>query len=283
MQDAHGKAQRKPQWLKVKLHNTQGFAEVASIVGQHGLHTICSSGKCPNISECWSARTATFMIAGEICTRSCKFCATLSGRPLPLDTNEPIKVARSIKLMGLRHAVVTSVDRDDLVDGGANHWVSTVEAIRQQSPTTTIELLIPDFDGREDLLELIVAVGADIVGHNIETVERLTSSTRSRATYATSLKALEYLALRGVQTKSGLMVGLGETFDEVLTTLRDLYNVGVRRATIGQYLQPTKNHLEVVEYITPQTFELYRVAALEMGYTHMFSAPMVRSSYMAEL
>lgn len=274
---------RKPQWLKLRLHNTEGFAEVASLVKQHDLHTICSSGRCPNISECWSRRTATFMIAGDICTRSCRFCATKSGRPLPLDSNEPIKVARSIKIMKLRHAVITSVDRDDLPDGGADHWVSTVEAIKKESPDTTIELLIPDFDAHAELLQKIVDSKAHIIGHNIETVRRITPSARSRATYDRSLEVLQLLNQMGADTKSGLMVGLGETFDEVIQTLKDLYNVGVRRATIGQYLQPTAEHLPVADYITPQTFDVYAQRAREIGFTHIFSAPLVRSSYMAEL
>lgn len=283
MSKVRGEVTRKPQWLKLRLHNTEGFAEVASLVKQHDLHTICSSGRCPNISECWSRGTATFMIAGDICTRNCRFCATASGRPLPLDPNEPIKLARSIKIMKLRHAVITSVDRDDLADGGAAHWVATVEAVKNECPNTTIELLIPDFDAKTDLLQMVVNSGAHIIGHNIETVRRLTPTSRSRATYDRSLNVLKILKEMGADTKSGLMVGLGETFDEVIQTLQDLYDAGVRRATIGQYLQPTPEHLPVADYITPETFELYASRAKEMGYTHIFSAPLVRSSYMAEL
>ncbi|MFI3295303.1 MAG: lipoyl synthase, partial [Rikenellaceae bacterium] len=245
--------------------------------------TICSSGRCPNISECWSRRTATFMIGGDICTRSCRFCATSSGRPKELDMSEPLKVARAIRILGLHHAVITSVDRDDLEDGGAGHWVRTVEAVRREAPETTLELLIPDFDAREELLRMIVESGADIVGHNIETVERLTPSSRSRATYRGSLEVLRMLGEMGAQTKSGLMLGLGESEKEVERTLEDLYEVGVRRATIGQYLQPTAKHLSVERYVTPEEFERYATRAREIGYTHIFSAPLVRSSYMAEL
>lgn len=283
MLKAQREVARKPQWLKLRLHNTAGFAEVASLVKQHDLHTICTSGRCPNISQCWSRGTATFMIAGEICTRACRFCATKSGRPLPLDPNEPIKVARSIKIMKLRHAVITSVDRDDLADGGAGHWVSTVEAIRNESPQTTIELLIPDFDARAELLDKVISASPHIIGHNIETVRRITPAARSVATYDRSIQVLKYLSDNGAVTKSGLMVGLGETFDEVIQTLVDLHRAGVRRATIGQYLQPTEQHLTVAEYITPETFDLYAQKAREIGFTHIFSAPLVRSSYMAEL
>lgn len=283
MLKAHLEGQRKPSWLKLRLHNTAQYAEVASLVKQHDLHTICSSGRCPNISECWSKRVATFMIGGDICTRSCRFCATKSGRPLPLDTNEPIKVARSIRLMKLKHAVVTSVDRDDLPDGGASHWVATVAAIKSEAPETTIEILIPDFDARAELLQVIVDSGADIVGHNIETVRRITPSARSRATYDGSMKVLRLLNEMGAVTKSGLMVGIGETYDEVVETLQDLYNAGCKRATIGQYLQPTQTHLPVERYVTPEEFDKYAEVAKEIGFTHIFSAPLVRSSYLAEL
>lgn len=274
---------RKPDWLKIRLPHSADYAAVASLVDRYGLHTICSSGKCPNISECWSAATATFMIAGDICTRNCRFCATASGRPLPLDTNEPKKLARSVEIMKLRHAVVTSVDRDDLPDGGAAHWALTVAAIREKCPQTTIEILIPDFDGRTELLDVIIEAKADIVGHNMETVRRVSPSVRSRATYDNSLSVLKYLSSKGVDTKSGLMVGLGETFEEVVETLQDLYNAGVRRATIGQYLQPSTQHVEVFEYVTPETFDKYKQEALSIGFSRIESAPLVRSSYHAEL
>lgn len=273
----------KPDWLKIRLPRSEQYARTSSLVEQNGLHTICSSGKCPNISECWSNATATFMIAGEICTRACRFCATASGRPLPLDPAECEKIAHSVDVMKLRHAVITSVDRDDLDDGGAAHWVATVKAIAEKCPNTTIEILIPDFDGRRDLLDIIAGAGAHIIGHNMETVRRVSPLVRSRATYDRSLEVLGYLSSKGVITKSGLMVGLGETPEEVIETLGDMYNVGVRRATIGQYLQPSKSHVEVAQYVHPDTFEMFRQKALDLGFTHIESAPLVRSSYHAKL
>lgn len=273
---------KKPEWLKIRLHRTAEYADVQRIVRDHSLHTICSSGLCPNKAECWSRRTATFMILGEICTRNCRFCATLSGRPLPPDPSEPAKLAESVRLMGLRHVVVTSVTRDDLPDGGAAHWAECVRAIRAENPDVTIELLIPDLDAKPDLLDTVIASGPDIIGHNIETVERLTPQVRSRARYATSLRTLELLARRGAATKSGLMLGLGESDDEVLQTLRDLRQAGVRIVTLGQYLRPTLEHYPVAEYITPEKFEAYRQQALAMGFDYCASAPMVRSSYRAQ-
>jgi len=272
----------KPGWLKIRLHRTPEYAQVRRIVEQHGLHTICSSGKCPNQAECWSRRTATFMILGDICTRGCRFCATRTGRPLPPDPDEPQKVAESVALMKLKYVVVTSVTRDDLPDGGAAHWAATVEAIRRSNPDAAIELLIPDLDARPDLLDVVIASGPDIIGHNIETVERLTPEVRSRAKYRTSLATLRYLASRGVAAKSGLMVGLGESDDEVLQALGDLREAGVGIVTLGQYLRPTLEHHPVAAYITPEKFEWYRLRALEMGFSYCASAPLVRSSYMAE-
>lgn len=274
---------RKPDWLRLHVHNTSEYAQVSTLVKEHNLHTICSSGMCPNKSECWSKRRATFMIAGDICTRRCRFCATKSGRPLPLDENEPAKIADSVRVMGLRHAVITSVDRDDLEDLGVRHWIRTVQEIKRICPGTSVEILIPDFQGRHDLLDMILTSGADVYGHNIETVRRLTPATRSRATYDCSMEVLGYLTEKGADTKSGLMVGLGETVDEALETLSDLYSKGVRRVTIGQYLQPSKDHLEVAEYVTPETFEFYAREARRMGFTRIASAPLVRSSYLAEL
>ena len=237
---------------------------------------------CPNQAECWSRRTATFMILGDICTRGCRFCATRTGRPLAPDAGEPARVAESVALMKLRYVVVTSVTRDDLPDGGASHWAATVEAIRSQNPDAVIELLIPDLDARPELLDAVAASKPDIIGHNIETVERLTPVVRSRAKYRTSLEALRHLSEEGVVTKSGLMVGLGENDDEVLQTLRDLREAGVRIVTLGQYLRPTLEHYPVAAYITPEKFEWYRLRALEMGFSYCASAPLVRSSYMAE-
>lgn len=273
---------KKPDWLKIRLHRSDEFARVRKIVEERGLHTICSSGKCPNQAECWSRRTATFMILGEICTRGCRFCATRTGRPLAPDADEPQKVAESIALMGLRYAVITSVTRDDLPDGGAAHWAATVEAIRRRNPDTVIELLIPDLDARPELLDKVLASAPDIVGHNIETVERLTPALRSRARYRTSLETLRYLGERGAVTKSGMMVGLGESDEEVLRTLADLRGAGVGIVTLGQYLRPTLEHYPVAAYVAPEKFEQYRRQALEMGFSYCASAPLVRSSYRAE-
>lgn len=272
----------KPEWLKIKLHNGEGYADVAQIVDRYKLHTICSSGKCPNKAECWSRRTATFMILGDICTRGCRFCATQTGNPLPIDSNEPLGVARSIELMGLKHAVITSVTRDDLPDGGAAHWAAVVRSVRERNPQTTIEVLIPDFDGREELIDIVLDSKPDIVGHNIETVERLTPLVRSRARYRTSLQTIGCIARNGGVAKSGIMVGLGESEEEVLETLRDLADAGCRIVTLGQYLRPSHKHWEVAEYVTPEKFERYKQKALEMGFDYVASAPLVRSSYLAE-
>ena len=273
---------RKPDWLKIRLHRTAEYAEVRHIVEEHHLHTICSSGRCPNQAECWSRRTATFMILGDICTRGCRFCATQTGRPLPPNPAEPQEVAESVHLMQLKYVVLTSVTRDDLEDGGAHHWAATVEAIREKNPDAAIELLIPDLDAKAHLLDVILASKADIVGHNIETVERLTPLVRSRAKYRTSLATLRYLSEQGAHTKSGIMVGLGESDDEVLQTLQDLRDAGVRIVTLGQYLRPSLEHYPVAAYITPEKFDWYRQKALEMGFDYCASAPLVRSSYLAE-
>lgn len=277
-----GSSVRKPDWLKIRLHRTADYAAVRRIVEEHHLHTICSSGRCPNQADCWSRRTATFMILGDICTRGCRFCATQTGRPLPPDPQEPSEVAASVSLMQLRYVVLTSVTRDDLSDGGAAHWAATVRAVRERCPDAAIELLIPDMDARPDLLDVVLASGADIIGHNIETVERLTSDVRSRAKYRTSLATLRYMSEQGAVTKSGLMLGLGETEEEVLQTLADLRDAGVRIVTLGQYLRPTLGHWPVAAYITPEKFEWYRQRALEMGFSYCASAPLVRSSYLAE-
>ena len=273
---------KKPEWLKIRLQSNEGSAEVERIVREHNLHTICSSGLCPNKAECWRRRTATFMILGDICTRGCRFCATKTGIPLAPDPAEPEKVAESVRLMGLRHAVVTSVTRDDLPDGGAQHWAAVVEAIRRSNGDATIELLIPDLDARADLIEIVAASKPDIIGHNIETVERLTPLVRSRAKYRTSLRTLEIISNMGLVSKSGLMVGLGESDDEVIQTLGDLRNVGTEIVTLGQYLRPSLEHYPVAAYITPEKFEWYRLQALEMGFSYCASAPLVRSSYLAD-
>ena len=273
---------RKPEWLKIRLHKSETFAEVARIVREHSLHTICSSGRCPNKAECWSKRTATFMILGDVCTRGCRFCATKTGKPLPPNPAEPHEVAESVNLMGLRYVVVTSVTRDDLVDGGATHWAHTVEAVKAKNPNATIELLIPDFDAKPALLDVVIASKPDVIGHNIETVERLTPSVRAKATYRTSLATLRYMSEQGVTTKSGLLVGLGESEEEVVQTLQDLREAGVKVVTIGQYLRPSEEQIPVAEYITPETFERYRQLALDMGFSHCASGPLVRSSYLAD-
>ena len=273
---------RKPEWLKIRLHKSETFAEGARIVREHSLHTICSSGRCPNKAECWSKRTATFMILGDVCTRGCRFCATKTGKPLPPNPAEPHEVAESVNLMGLRYVVVTSVTRDDLVDGGATHWAHTVEAVKAKNPNATIELLIPDFDAKPALLDVVIASKPDVIGHNIETVERLTPTVRAKATYRTSLATLRYMSEQGVTTKSGLMVGLGESEEEVVQTLQDLREAGVKVVTIGQYLRPSEEQIPVAEYITPETFERYRQLALDMGFSHCASGPLVRSSYLAD-
>lgn len=273
---------RKPDWLKVNFGANEKYAETKRIVDGHCLHTICSSGRCPNIGECWGRGTATFMIGGDICTRACKFCNTKSGRPAPLDETEPANVARSVKLMKLRYAVITSVDRDDLPDLGASHWVKTISEVKSVAPETALEVLIPDFQGRNDLLDMIADAGADVVSHNIETVRRLTPEVRSRAKYETSLHVLQYLSYKAVTVKSGLMVGLGETAEEVESTMDDLLSCGCRILTIGQYLQPTHRHYPVHEYITPAQFDYYKQAALAKGFKEVESAPLVRSSYRAD-
>ena len=272
----------KPEWLKIKLHDGEGYAEVAHIVERHGLHTICSSGKCPNKAECWSRKTATFMILGDICTRGCKFCATPTGRPLPIDPNEPQKVAESIRLMGLKHAVITSVDRDDLPDAGAEHWRRVIEAVKATNPDTTIEVLLPDFDGKEELMDIVIAAKPHILGHNLETIRRITPLVRSKAKYDTSLKTLAYFAASGIPTKSGLMVGLGESHEEVLEALADLRKAGVEIVTLGQYLRPTAKHYPVDKYVTPEEFDQFKKEGLEMGFKYVASAPLVRSSYLAD-
>lgn len=273
---------RKPEWLKIKLPEGEGFRSIDTIVKSHGLHTICTSGKCPNMAECWANGTATFMILGDICTRSCKFCNVKTGRPLPPDPMEPTHLANSIHLMKLKHAVITSVDRDDLSDKGASFWAETVSTIRRINPGTTLETLIPDFDAEHELLNRIIEVKPEIVSHNIETVKRLTPHVRSRAKYNTSLKVLQYLSENGINAKSGIMVGLGEKEDEVLDTMDDLLEVGCNILTIGQYLQPSHDHYPVSRYITPEEFENYKQVGLEKGFKFVESGPLVRSSYHAE-
>lgn len=272
----------KPKWLRVKLPTGDSYKKVRSLVDQHKLHTICESGNCPNMGECWGAGTATFMILGNTCTRSCGFCAVNTGRPDEADVFEPARVAQSVKLMGVKHAVITSVDRDDLSDGGSEIWAMTVRAIRRQSPETTLETLIPDFMGKWDNLQRIIEVAPEIVSHNLETVRRLTKEVRIQAKYDRSLEVLLRLKKGGMKTKSGVMLGLGETDAEVIETMDDLRSVGCDVLTLGQYLQPTPKHLAVQEFITPETFDRYREVGLEKGFRFVESGPLVRSSYHAE-
>ncbi len=272
----------KPKWLRVKLPTGKKYTQLRSLVDKYDLHTICTSGSCPNMGECWGEGTATFMILGNICTRSCGFCGVKTGRPEQVDWEEPEKVARSIKIMGIKHAVVTSVDRDDLKDMGSIIWAETVKAIRRMNPETTLETLIPDFQGIERHLDRIVDVAPEVVSHNMETVKRLTREVRIQAKYERSLEVLRYLKEAGVnRTKSGIMLGLGELEEEVLDTMRDLREAKVDVVTIGQYLQPSKKHLPVKEFITPEQFKKYETLGLEMGFRHVESGALVRSSYKA--
>ena len=273
---------KKPKWLKVKLPTGQAYKAVRGITKSHDLHTICESGNCPNMGECWGAGTATFMILGNICTRSCGFCNVMTGRPLAVDILEPKKVARSVQLMKVKHAVITSVDRDDLKDGGSSIWVETINEIRKENPETTMETLIPDFKGRLKDIQPIIDVAPEVVSHNMETVRRLTKKVRIQAKYDRSLDVLRFLNEGGIKTKSGIMLGLGETEAEVVETMHDLREVGVSIMTIGQYLQPSKKHLSVLEFITPAQFDKYRDIGLSLGFQHVESSPLVRSSYHAE-
>ena len=270
---------RKPDWLKIRLGGNDRFLRTKQIVESHCLHTICTSGKCPNLGDCWSRGTATFMIGGDICTRSCRFCNTLTGKPKPVDPDEPFRVAESIRLMSLQYAVVTSVDRDDLPDLGARHWADTIRQIKKVNPQTHLEVLIPDFQGRTDLIDCIVEAKPNVIAHNLETIRRLTPQIRSAARYEVSLSVLAFAAAKGIPAKTGIMVGLGETAAEVEELMDDARQAGVSMLTIGQYLQPTRKHIPVAEYVTPQQFEAYRTLAISKGFRHVESAPLVRSSY----
>jgi len=274
---------QKPKWLRVKLPVGKKYTELRSVVDKYKLNTICTSGSCPNMGECWTEGTATFMILGNICTRSCGFCGVKTGRPENVDWEEPEKVARSIKLMEIKHAVITSVDRDDIKDGGSIIWAETINAIRRANPTTTLETLIPDFQGNKTNVDRILAVAPEVISHNLETVRRLTREVRIQAKYDRSLEVLKYMKDQGQQrTKSGIMLGLGETEDEVMETMQDLANAKVDILTIGQYLQPSKNHLPVKEFITPEQFEKYKSIGLDMGFKYVESGALVRSSYRAQ-
>jgi lipoic acid synthetase len=273
----------KPKWLRVKLPTGKKYTSLRGLVDKYNLHTICTSGSCPNMGECWTEGTATFMILGNVCTRSCGFCGVKTGRPEDVDWDEPEKVARSIKIMGIKHAVITSVDRDDLKDMGSIIWAETVKSIRRMNPETTLETLIPDFQGDTTNIDRIIAVRPEVVSHNMETVKRLTREVRIQAKYEKSLEVLRYLKDNGInRTKSGMMLGLGETEEEVIQTMRDLRDVNLDILTIGQYLQPSKKHLPVKEFITPEQFQKYEEIGLEMGFRHVESSPLVRSSYKAQ-
>ncbi|MGB2412501.1 MAG: lipoyl synthase [Schleiferiaceae bacterium] len=274
---------KKPKWLRVKLPTGENYKNVRGLVDKYKLHTICESGHCPNMGECWGAGTATFMILGNICTRSCGFCNVATGRPETVDWEEPEKVARSVKLMKVKHAVLTSVDRDDLADGGSIIWAETVKAIRRISPQTTMETLIPDFKGELHNVDRIIEANPEIVSHNMETVRRLTRKVRIQAQFDRSLMVLKYLKDNGIhRTKSGIMLGLGETKEEIIDAMKDLREADVDILTLGQYLQPTPKHLPVVEFITPEIFEELKEIGLEMGFRYVESGPLVRSSYHAE-
>lgn len=273
---------RKPDWLKIKLPMGQLSVEVMRTVRGHHLNTICTSGRCPNQGECWGCGTATFMIAGNVCTRACKFCNVATGRPSPLDPREPERVAASVRLLKLKHVVITSVDRDDVEDLGAAHWVEVIQAVKRLNPETTMEVLIPDFQGRPELVQRILDVQPEVVSHNLETVRRLSDQVRSRATYEVSLQVIGQVAASGTVAKSGIMLGLGETREEILRTMDDLRAVGCRVMTIGQYLQPTARNIEVKAYIRPEVFEEYKRIGLEKGFDFVESGPLVRSSYHAE-
>jgi lipoic acid synthetase len=273
---------RLPSWLKMQRASGETYTKVKHIVLENHLHTICTSGNCPNIGECWNRGTATFMILGEICTRACKFCATKTGRPLPPDPDEANRLAESVKAMKLKHCVITSVDRDDLPDAGSSIWAETILRVKEVNPGTTMETLIPDFDGNTENIQKIIDAGPDVISHNVETVRRLTPVIRTKAKYDKSLDVIRYISGKGKISKSGFMLGLGETEEEVLQTIADLFNAGCKILTIGQYLQPAPGYMEVVEYITPEKFEEYRKLALQTGFSFVESSPLVRSSFHAE-
>ncbi|MDE6843642.1 MAG: lipoyl synthase [Muribaculaceae bacterium] len=273
---------RKPEWLKIRLPRGFKTSQVVGLLNERNLHTICSSGMCPNRGECWGNGTATFMIGGNICTRSCKFCNVATGKPNPLEEKELEDIVDLVRQLKLRHIVITSVDRDDLPDCGAGHWAKMIRLLRKECPGVTMEVLIPDFKGRMELVDMVIAEKPDVISHNLETVRRLTPDVRCYATYDMSLKVIGHIAASGIRSKSGIMLGLGETRDEVLETMDDLRRVGCEVMTIGQYLQPTKDHYQLREYITPETFAEYGEIGYKKGFRHVESAPLVRSSYHAE-
>ncbi|MEK6615542.1 MAG: lipoyl synthase [Bacteroidota bacterium] len=273
---------KKPDWLRVKLPTGENYLHVRKLVDTHKLHTICESGNCPNMGECWGAGTATFMILGNVCTRSCGFCAVATGRPSAVDKGEPERIANSVKLMNVKHCVITSVDRDDLEDGGSFLWAETIRAVRRISPQTKFETLIPDFKGIKENMERVFSERPEVLSHNLETVRRLTKQVRVQAKYDRSLDVLREAKEFGLRTKSGIMLGLGETEEEILESMNDLRKVKVDVLTLGQYLQPTKQHLSVAEFIHPEKFAKYKEIGLKMGFLYVESNPLVRSSYHAE-
>jgi lipoic acid synthetase len=276
------KKERLPGWLRMERPEGQNYSRLKNLSVNNNLHTICKSGNCPNIGECWNTGTATFMILGDICTRACKFCSVKTGKPLDVDRDEPTRLAESIKLLGIRHCVLTSVDRDDLEDGGAGFWAETIRKVKQVNPAITLETLIPDFGGNPDGVQRVIEAGPEVVSHNLETVRRITPRIRSLNRYQTSLDVVRYISAGNVVPKSGIMLGLGETRDEILETMDDLRDAGCRVMTIGQYLQPTLKHHPVQEYVHPDTFREYERIGLEKGFSFVESSPLVRSSYHAE-
>lgn len=274
--------QRLPKWMKMKMPKGESYSKVKNLVETNGLHTICTSGNCPNIGECWNRGTATFMILGNICTRRCKFCAVPSGKPLAPDLEEPKKLAESVRIMGVKHCVITSVDRDDLDDQGAGIWAETIREVKRVNPETRIEVLIPDFRGKTELIQQVIDARPDVISHNLETTERLTPFVRFASKYRRSLETLKYVAENFGRAKSGIMLGLGETQEEVEQTMDDLLEAGVKVMTIGQYLAPTTKHMPVVDYITPEKFKEYRTIGIRKGFKFVESSPLVRSSYRAE-
>lgn len=273
---------RKPEWLKIKLPKGFKTSQVVGLLNEKHLHTICSSGMCPNRGECWGNGTATFMIGGNICTRSCRFCNVATGHPLPLDKKEIADIVDSVKSLKLKHIVITSVDRDDLPDLGASHWAEMIRTLRKECPGVTMEVLIPDFQGRRELVQMVIDEKPDVISHNLETVRRLTPDVRCHATYDTSLAVIRQVSESGIRSKSGIMLGLGETREEIIQTMKDLREAGCEVMTIGQYLQPSAKHYPIHDYIHPDVFEEYRIEGLKFGFRHMESSPMVRSSYHAE-
>jgi len=282
MESGKQNTRRLPRWMKMQMPKGESYSKVKNIVQHHKLHTICTSGNCPNIGDCWNRGTATFMILGDICTRSCKFCGVKTGKPLPPDPEEPMRVAESVRLMNIKHCVITSVDRDDLDDGGSAFWAETIKTIKKINPETTIETLIPDFDGVKELIDNVIEAKPEVISHNLETVERLTSQIRTRAKYRRSLEVIKIIAESGIVAKSGIMLGLGETEEEIIQVMDDLLAVGCSVLTIGQYLAPTLDHIQVKEYVTPEKFEEYKQIGLNKGFRFVESSPLVRSSYHAE-